>query len=650
VDISKLSEEEQNELLLLLASMEDDKKRTSDEQTTFEEKRRLESSFTEFAKAAWTILEPGNPLSWSWHYDLIAEYLSLAAAKKCRRLIINIPPRTLKSMLVTVMFPVWVWCRVKGAGVSTANQSFVCASYAQGLSEEHSVKRRRLLESAWFQRLWGDRVWLQKDQNQKSKFQNNFQAQMFATSVGGTLTGIGGNFLIVDDGLKPDEVASEAIVTSLHTWFSNTWRSRLNNPSEDVMIIVEQRTGELDLTGYCQEADKQLVADGKDPEWTTLCIPLEADEDAVDSKTLTQKYVYPVSGTVHERPLGDVLQPDRFTPSVVNAWKILRHIWTTQYQGRPTSLEGNMIKLMDIMYYGGMNPHTGENDIDLPDRFDVVITSTDCAFKDTKTSDFVCVGTVGVKGPNRFILEVVTKHLDSPATEKEINRQRLKWKARANLVEDKANGSAVIASMRKKVAGMIAVDPEGGKVSRMYAVCGEWQAHNWYVDRNAAWTGPFIEHITKFPGIRYDDDVDMMTQAGVYLQAHGFKSGFVAWLLQQQEEDMKNRKWRQDTLAAATGVAVKEEVAHTAADEMVEFYSPFSDKVPNVRPAAIAKIPFGDNTPRCQNVVDGEICGCAILQRVPGGIRCAQCGHQEMKNVLSQPVSAGQVRKMGRVA
>jgi predicted phage terminase large subunit-like protein len=458
---------------------------------------------------------------------------------------------------------------------------------------------------------------------------------MFATSVGGTLTGIGGNFLLVDDALKPDEVASEPIIATLHNWFSNTWRSRLNNPSEDVMIIVEQRTGELDLTGYCTEADRILISEGKPPEWTVLCIPLEADEDAVDSKTLTQKFVFPVSGLIKERPLGDILQPDRFTPAVVNAWKILRHIWTTQYQGRPTSLEGNMIKTADVMYYGGMNSSTGEHDPDLPTKFDVVITSTDCAFKDTKTSDFVCVMSVGVLGPNRYVLEVVTRHLDTPATEKEINRQRLKWKARANLIEDKANGSAVIASMRKKVAGVIAVDPEGGKISRMYAVAGEWQAHNWYIDRNAAWSGPFVDHITKFPGVRHDDDVDAMTQAGIYLQNHGFKSGFVTWLIQQQEGEMAKNKQRQQSLEAATGSKPKEEELPTI------------EKVRNIHEMPIAKVVIGDDTKRCQNVVGGEVCGCAILQRIPGGVRCAQCGHQVMNTGLVQQPHAGQFRKVG---
>ena len=630
MNLELLTETEQDELLLLLESQAHDAVKTQEQKALDEEKRKLEASFSAFAKAAWETLEPGVPLTWSWHYDLIAEYLTLCMQKKLNRLIINIPPRTLKSTLITIMFPVWVWIQVQAAKGDTpprslAGQSFVCASYAQLLSEEHSVKRRRLIESAWFRSRWGDRVWLQRDQNQKSKFQNNFNGQMFATSVGGTLTGIGGNFAIIDDSLKPDEIASEPAITALHNWFTNTLRSRLNNPAEDVIIIVEQRSGEFDLTGFCEDADTMLKANKQTPEWTKLCIPLEADAEAVDSKTLKQVFRFPISKKNHARNLGDVLQPGRFPPAVVNAWKILRIIWNTQYQGRPSPLEGNMIRKSDIMYYGGKNPVTGEDDRDLPERFDLIVTSTDATFKDTESSDFVCVGTVGVRGPDRYVLEVVTAHLDSPATEKEINRQRLVWKARINLIEDKANGPAVIASMRKKVPGIVAVNPEGGKVSRMYAICGEWQTHNWYVSRTAAWSGPYVQHLCKFPAVLHDDDVDMTTQAGVYLQARGFRNGLVQWIQRQEAEAMAKRTGRNGN------------------DHPIP---PGDDLVSKVNEPKMAKVQVGEDTLSCQNVVDGEICGNTLMQRISGGWRCAQCGHQRPLNANAPP-DPNQFRKIG---
>lgn len=613
IDLSALTDEEKAELRWRLEERERYQASSDEERSRIQERSRLEADFSAFIKAAWPVIEPGNKLAWSWHYDLIAEHLTLAADKKIKRLIVNIPPRTLKSIFISVMFPVWVWTRTPG-------QSFACASYAQGLSEEHSVKRRRLVESEWFKRLWGDKIWLQKDQNQKSKFQNNYQAQMFATSVGGTMHGIGGNFLIVDDGLKPDEVLSDASILTLHTWFDNTWRQRLNNPAEDVMIIVEQRTGEMDVSGHCLDGDKVLVARGEKPEWTHLCIPLEADAEAVDPRTLVQKFIFPVSGRVKERTFGDVIQPDRFPPAVVAAKKVLRLIWATQYQGRPSPLEGHMIKRSEVMYYGGRDPDTGENDRDLPDKFDLVLVSVDAAFKDTKTSDFVCVGTIGVKGPDKFILEVVNKHLDAPATEKETNRQRLVHKANKCLIEDKANGPAIIKSMRRTVPGIIAIEPEGGKISRMYASCGEWQSGNWYVARNAAWTEPFVDHITKFPGIKNDDDVDMMTQACIHLQKNTHVYGLTEYLKQQEAEMKKKQNERKNRPANAPQV---EEVA----------------KLDN--PTSVTKPEIDDKTPRCPE------CGGTFIQRVAGGKRCGNCGVQWSQPTLNQPATTnfGNFRK-----
>ena len=616
VDLSHLSHEQKAELRYRLEKRREYASASEAENRRTIERLQLQGDFTAFVKAAWHILEPGNKLIWSWHYDLIAEYLLLCADKKCKRLIINIPPRTLKSILITIMFPVWVWTR-------TPNQSFACASYAQPLSEEHSVKRRRLLESDWFRRLWGDRVWLQKDQNQKSKFQNNFQAQMFATSVGGTMQGIGGNFLIADDGLKADDILSEPTIVELHNWFDKTWRQRLNDPSTDVMIIVEQRTGELDITGFCLDGDRLLTDKGDPKEWTHLCIPMEADAEAVDKNTLMQRFTYPMSGKVKDRPIGDILQPERFTPAVIAAKKVRRLTWATQEQGRPSPLEGNMIKRSEVRYYGGMNPETGQHDPELPATFDLVVTSVDAAFKDTKTADFVCVGTIGVKGPNRFVLEVVTQHLDAPATEKETNRQRLKYKASTVLIEDKANGPAIIKSMRRTVPGVVEIEPEGGKISRMFATCGEWQAGNWYVDRNAAWTEPFIEHITKFPGIKNDDDVDMMTQAAIYLQRNTFVYGLTEYLKNEAELMAKKQKAIKNP-EHATKVAAQDQVVA---------------KVDN--PTTLTKPDIDDSTPRCAE------CGGTFFQRIPGGKRCGACGTQVMSNVINKPATTdfGVLRK-----
>ena len=169
-----------------------------------------------------------------------------------------------------------------------------------------------------------------------------------------------------------------------------------------------------------------------------------------------------------------------------------------------------------MRYYGGIAPRTGQPDEKLPDTFDRKIISVDCAFKDLATSDYVAVVVIGVKGRKRFLLNVVNQHLDAAATEAEIRQQRdaHRW-VNAVLVEDKANGPVKV-----NLPGVIEINPQGGKIARMFAAAAEWQAGDWFVDRNAAWSEPFIEQITMFPNAAHDDMADAMSQASAWLLQH----------------------------------------------------------------------------------------------------------------------------------
>lgn len=624
-NVSALTEQEKEELRIRLEARQQYEEASVEERRRIEERARLEADFSAFVKAGWSVIRPGLTLDWSWHYDLIGEYLTLCHQRKIRRLIINISPRTLKSILVSVFFPVWVWTKQPEHGFATA-------SYSQDLSTEHSVMRRNLIESDWFKQRWGDRIWLASDQNQKTKFKNNHQAQMIATSVGGTATGLGGNTLIVDDALNPKQAASEAERKTAHDWFDNTWRSRMNNPAEDALIVMEQRTGELDLTGHLIDADDILEAQGASREWTHLSIALECD-----AETGPQRYLFPISGRVVEREVGDVLQPGRFPPAVVASLKILRLVWATQYQQRPSPLEGNLIKRSEVRYYGGREPVTGMKDRPLPDKFDTIIVSADCSFKDENRSDFVAIGTISVKGPDRYLLELTNTHLDEPATRTEILRQKNKWRANTVIVEDKANGSSVIKNLRRHISGVIAIEPEGGKFARMFVAAGAWQSGNWYVDRTAAITEPFIDQLIKFPAAKNDDMADMMSQAEIFIASRGYKFAVVA-SVKRAEEDMKKRqeqRYKQPnpkTLAEAIeNVDTIEPVGEV---EGVEVEG--TQKIDQPR---MSKPVVADNTPRCDK------CGSTLIQRVPGGKRCGNCGVQWMAANLIEKPMLGQLRK-----
>jgi predicted phage terminase large subunit-like protein len=454
----------------------------------------LAQNFAAFVKKAWRVLHPSRPLIWSWHFDYLCEILTLVKRRQLLRAIINIPPRSLKSTLVTILFPSWVW-------ITEPEHNFLTASYSLDLSSEHSVIRRSLLQSGWYQRLFGDRFQLTGDRNQVAQYVNNRRGQMVASSVGATVMGRGCDTAILNDPVSADQALSDAERSGANNWIDATLRSRLNDPASGAIIVVMQRLHELDPSGFLLQ-EKGV--------WTHIRIPLEAEED--------ETWTLPISGRVVQRKKGEILMPERFPPEIVEQLRSRRLVYAGQYQQNPAPLEGNIIKRSEVRYYGGIDPRTGQPDEKLPESFDRRIVSIDCSFKDAATSDYAALIVIGIKGRKRYILNVVNKHLDAAATEAEIRRQRdVHRPVCAVLIEGRANGPAIIQRLKLNIPGVIEINPQGGKTARMAAVAPEWQAGDWCLDRNAAWTEPFIEQITAFPNAAHDDMCDAMSQAAAWL-------------------------------------------------------------------------------------------------------------------------------------
>lgn len=335
----------------------------------------LAEDLAAFAKAAWPILFPGRELCWSWHYDLLCEVLLLVKQRALRRVIINVPPRTLKSTLVTIIFPVWIW-------ISEPQHRFLTASYSRDLAEEHSIKRRNLIRSRWFQTLWGDRFRLTGGRNRVDQFMNDRGGEMTATSVEGTVQGRGCETAIVDDPISADRVPSDDQRTKANNWFRSVLRTRLNEPAMGAMLVVMQRLHQLDPSGFLLEREPGI--------WTPIRIPLVAEED--------ERWVFPVSGRIVERKTGEVLLPERFTPSVIKELRLDPLVFAGQQQQRPAPIEGNLIKRNQVRFYGGIDPHTGQADEVMPRSFDLKVISVDCSFKDSPASDYVAILVIGIKG------------------------------------------------------------------------------------------------------------------------------------------------------------------------------------------------------------------------------------------------------------
>lgn len=442
-----------------------------------------------FVRLAWHVVEPATVYVPNWHIDAICEHLEAVSRGEIRNLLINMPPRHMKSLLCSVFWPAWEW-------TTSPHVRWLYASYAQSLSTRDSLKCRRLIESPWYQERWGDVYQLADDQNLKMRFENDRTGYRIATSVGGAATGEGGDRIIADDPHNALEAPSAAIRESTLAWWDETMSTRLNNQRTGTKVIVMQRLHEKDLSGH-------VLAQGG---YEHLCLPAEYE----GTKVYTS-----IGWSDPRTEPGELLCPERFGPVELAALKVALGSYGAagQLQQRPAPAEGGLLKRTWWGFYR-----------ERPARFDEVLQSWDMAFKDTKSSDYVVGQVWGRIGAEKYLLDQVRDRMDFPATVQAVRTLTAKWpQAHAKLVEDKANGPAVIAQLKREIAGLIAVEPEGGKVARVNAVSPTIEAGNVYLPDPsiAPWIGDFLTECSQFPNGAHDDQVDAMSQALNRMQQHG---------------------------------------------------------------------------------------------------------------------------------
>jgi len=449
--------------------------------------------YTHFFKRAWRILER-KQLLFNWHHDVICEYLQACYKRDIKRLIINIPPRYTKSLLATVIFPVWVWAH-------DPSERFLFSSYAQTLSTYHSKKRRDVIESEWFQKRWGREFLLTTDK--ETEIENNKTGHMIATSMHGHATGKGGNWIIIDDPHNAEDVMSDKKRSSDIESYDQKFITRLDDSDKGVIIIIMQRLHEGDLTGHLL---------GKDEHWEHLCIP------SIETKTKT--YSYPISQKKYERHEGEVLHAKRHDrhklDQLSNTMGVFKFVG--QYQQNPTPPEGGIIKRAYWQYYNR-----------LPEHFDELLDSWDMTFKDLDTSDYV-VGTVwGRTGANCYLLHMTRKQMGFTDSLRSVLSHREKFtKLRKTLIEDKANGTGIIEVLKRKVSGILEFSPgDKSKLERVYMVQHIFESGNVFlpVKQIATFnTDEVIDEFAKFPKADHDDIVDSCTQALIKLDKQQTKT------------------------------------------------------------------------------------------------------------------------------
>ena len=265
--------------------------------------------FSLFFRRVMGTVAPGVTYSHNWHIDAIGAYLQACASGDITRLIINMPPRMLKSTLVSVAWPAWLLGQ-------RADARIMAASYAQSLSTKHSVDCRAVLESEWYQRIFPDTM-LRREQNEKERFATTARGHRLAVSVGGAAIGEGGDILIVDDPISPLQAMHLHQREMVNHWFDHTFVSRLDDKRKGVIVLVMQRLHKEDLCGYLLEKGG----------WEHLCLPAIAPERQVIS----------IGTFSHSRETGEVLHAEREDAAMLERTK--RELgsanFNAQYQQQP---------------------------------------------------------------------------------------------------------------------------------------------------------------------------------------------------------------------------------------------------------------------------------------------------------------------------
>lgn len=422
-----------------------------------------------------------------------------------RNLLINIPPRHMKSIQTAVMWPAWTW-------TTRPEHKWLFSSYAGSLSVRDSLKCRRLIDSDWYQERWGDKYRLTTDQNAKTLFENDKTGSRMATSTGAATTGHGGDTIVVDDPHNALEAQSEAIRESTLEWWDQAMSTRLNNPKTGSKVIVMQRLHENDLSGHVL----------KEGGWEHLCLPAEYEPARIFIPT-SLGFVDP------RQKAGELLWNERFGEEEIATLKRSLGEYGTsgQLQQRPSPAEGGLIKRS----WFKMLPA----DEELP-KLLFIVQSYDTAFTEKTTNDptaHTCWGVFNtMNGKAVVLLECWQEHLSyAELRKKAYDEYRSRYGDRDKpvdvvLIEEKGSGISLVQDLRRARIPVHTYNPgRADKVARVHAVTPLLEAGLVYIPESKkrpgdfpAWTDMLINQTLMFPNGEHDDLVDTMTQALIYLR------------------------------------------------------------------------------------------------------------------------------------
>jgi predicted phage terminase large subunit-like protein len=483
---------------------------------------RYEQSLADFIAASWHLVEP-QAFTGNWHIDAICEHLEAVVDWQIKRgLLINIPPRHMKSLGANVFFPAWVWAQdpnpdkdpqypyqVRKNSWRGPGAKFVHLSYDSQLATRDSVKCRQVISSSWYQQLWGDRFQIRSDQNQKTRFYNLFGGHRISTSERGVITGEGGDIIVFDDphNIRDLSGTTDTIREATLRFWDEAMPSRLNDQEHGVFIVIMQRVHERDLSGHILSTELG---------WTHLCLPAVYET----------RHPFPILTTVKRkgtsevwkdpRQEGEVLWPQRFSLEALRRMAkdqlMTSHVAAGQLQQRPTARDGGLFKRTWFDNPVKFIPDTS--------RLDVIRAWDLASSADQSVDPDWTVGVLMARDPVTkiaYVVDVIRARLGPGERENKIltTAHLDGMDCRIRIPQDAGSAGKFEAH---HLVGMLqgwtvfTEREEGSKPSRAEPFAAQCE-HGLVKLVEAGWNKAFIDELCSFPNGAHDDQVDAASAA-----------------------------------------------------------------------------------------------------------------------------------------
>lgn len=486
------------------------------------DKEVCEKSLSGFAQRAWKHIDPAKFVP-NWHIDVICEHLQAVSDGEIKRLLINVPPRHMKSSLVSILWPAWVWAQTidEGYPLRGPGVKWLLTSYSDRLLVRDAGKFRRLIRSQWYQELWGENYQIRDDEQSKERMGNTAGGERFSTSIGGSTMGEGGDIIVLDDPHKVKNVESAKQREDVISFFDEALQTRLNNQRTGAIVIIMQRLHEGDVSGH-------VLGKGG---YEHLMLPARYDfkRTCVTSLGLSDP----------REDDGELLYPQRFDEESLSTLETALgpYASSAQFQQMPVPRGGGIIKRESWQLWGNPADPDDKKYKAFPPML-TIIGSLDGAYTEDKANDYSALTIWGVwnddqGAPKLMLMAAWRDRLALNPLVVKVATTCKRFKVDRLLIENKASGKSVDQELRRLFAGELwvtqLINPQGDKVARAWSVQHLWELGIIY-SPDRAWADMVIDECANLPKGAHDDLADSAVQAVRFLRDTG-------WALRNDERD-----------------------------------------------------------------------------------------------------------------